>query len=248
MVVVQECSDAPADECLPERDDGLGDVGEAPGRPRRSAGFPVFFIRPGGQIEGEDEQAVELEAPDPGYTVDPRLEADAQAARARWMVKARRGDWGSVKADLSVFEGLGVTVDPREGSEYADKVIEGLGIRDAKRRPHLTAANRAAVEEVFRRKARGLWVEGTPRTTIRGVRHDVVTVGAPVRGAPIRLKATELQLVENQVREDVLRKQLVRGNSPWGSWAFPVAAHPTGKKRRIVVDYRRVHARTIRAV
>ena len=140
------------------------------------------------------------------------------------MVNARRGDWGSVKADLSVFEGLGVTVDPREGSEYADKVIEGLGIRDAKRRPHLTAADRAAVEEVFRRKARGLWVEGTPRTTIRGVRHDVVTVGAPVRGAPIRLKATELQLVENQVREDVLRKQLVRGNSPWGSWAFPVAA------------------------
>ena len=85
MLVVQECSDAPTGECLPERDDGLGNVGEAPGRPRRSAGFPVFFIRPGGQIEVEDEQAVELEAPDPGYTVDPRLEA---VARARWMVKA----------------------------------------------------------------------------------------------------------------------------------------------------------------
>ena len=54
--------------------------------------------------------------------------------------------------------------------------------------------------------------------------------------------------MENQVREDVLRKQLVRGNSPWGSWAFPVAAHPTGKKRRIVVDYRRVNARTVRRV
>ena len=207
--------------------------------------FPVFYIKPGGQIEAEATEAVEHEAPDPGYVVDPKLEADALAAHARWMIRARRGDWSAVKADLSVFEGLGVTVDPREGSDYADKVIAGLSIKDPKKRPHLTAADRVAVEEVFRRKARGLWVEGTPRTTIRGVHHDVVTIGAPVRGAPIRLKATELQLVENPVREDVLRKQLVRGNSPWGSWAFPVAAHPTGKKRRIVVDY---NSRTVRAV
>ena len=87
-----------------------------------------------------------------------------------------------------MFEGLGVKVDPRAGPEYANQVIAGFQIQDPAKRPHLTPADRAAVEEVFRRKARGLWVEGTPRTTIRGVRHDVVTIGAPVRGAPFRLK------------------------------------------------------------
>ena len=64
----------------------------------------------------------------------------------------------------------------------------------------------------------------------------------------MKLLGAESQRVEDNLREEVARGQLVRGNSPWGSWAFPVAAHPAGKKRRIVVDYRRVNSRTIRAV
>ena len=54
--------------------------------------------------------------------------------------------------------------------------------------------------------------------------------------------------MEDSIREELQRGQLERGTSPWGSWAFPVAASPSGKKRRIVVDYRRVNSRTIRAV
>ena len=64
----------------------------------------------------------------------------------------------------------------------------------------------------------------------------------------MRLKGLDAQLAEDGIREEVNRGQLVRGNSPWGSWAYPVAAHPAGKKRRIVVDYRRVKSRTVRAV
>ena len=69
-----------------------------------------------------------------------------------------------------------------------------------------------------------------------------------MRGPPIRLKGADNQLVEDNIRQEVARGQLIRGNIPWGSWAFPVAAHPAGKKRRIVVDYRRVNSLTIRAV
>ena len=186
------------------------------------------------------------EAPD--REPDPTLEADGKVARGRWMERARRGEWNAVRANLSVYGELGLQEDPRGGEAYADQVITALGLRDAGRRPHLTAADRAAAEEVFTRKAMAFWIDGSPRTIIRGVMHDTVTVGGPVRGPPMRLKGLEAQLVEDGLREEVSRGQLVRGNSPWGSWAFPVAAHPAGKKRRIVVDYRRVNSRTVRAV
>ena len=61
----------------------------------------------------------------------------------------------------------------------------------------------------------------------------------------MRLKGRDLQDTEDGIQKDVLRSQLERGNSPWGSWAFPVRA--PGKKIRIVVNYQRVNSRTIRA-
>jgi len=132
-VVTEDWSSAP-------RSTRLGDL-------KGAGGFPVFFIKPGGQVEAEDDGAAENQTTDPGYVIDPRLEADSRAAHVRWMACARRGDWGSVKADLSVFEGLGVKVDPRAGPENADLVIAGLQIQDPAKRPHLTPADRAAAEE-----------------------------------------------------------------------------------------------------
>ena len=212
------------------------------------AGFPVFFIRPGGTLESANQEAGEHLEEDSPVISDPKLEADAKVARARWMERARRGEWDQVHQPLSVYGDPSLKENPRGTKAYADKVVEAMGIRDPARRPHLSKEDRAAVEEVFRRKAKGMWLDGSPRTIIRGVTHDVKTVGGPVRGPPIRLKGGENQLVEDGIREDVARGQLIRGNSPWGSWAFPVAAHPAGKKRRIVVDYRRVNSLTIRAV
>ena len=90
-------------------------------------------------------------------------------------------------------------------------------------------------------------MKDSPRTTVRGVLHDVVAIGAPCRSAPMRLKGEALQFEEEEIRKDVLRGQLARGNSAWGSWAFPTRASPR-RKRRIVVDYRRVNQRTVRAI
>ena len=62
----------------------------------------------------------------------------------------------------------------------------------------------------------------------------------------MRLKGQELQDTEDGIIGDISRGQLTRGNNPWGSWAFPVRAK--GKKVRIVVNYKKVNSRTIRAI
>ena len=62
----------------------------------------------------------------------------------------------------------------------------------------------------------------------------------------MRLKGRDSQDVEDGITADLSRGQLERGNSPWGSWAFPVRA--SGKKVRIVVNYQKVNSRTIRAI
>ena len=57
--------------------------------------------------------------------------------------------------------------------------------------------------------------------------------------------------MDGKLEEEVKRGQLIRGTSPWGSPPFPTkdfGEHRKARKRRIVVDYRRVNARTARAV
>eukprot|EP00969_Alexandrium_andersonii_P025948 1132615-Alexandrium_andersonii.AAC.1 len=48
------------------------------------------------------------------------------------------------------------------------------------------------------------------------------------------------------MREGLQRGHYERAVSPWGSWAFPT--RPGRRKRRVVVDYRQVNQRTVRAV
>ena len=57
--------------------------------------------------------------------------------------------------------------------------------------------------------------------------------------------------MDQKLQEEVARGQLERGTSAWGSPPFPArefAEHRRQRKRRIVVDYRRVNARTQRSV
>ena len=96
-------------------------------------------------MEAEDAEVEDMEEEAPPVH-DPRLEEDSRMARARWMERARRGDWGGVCSDMSVYEGLKLKEDPRMGKSYADQVVEVLGIMDPARRPHLSAADRAAAE------------------------------------------------------------------------------------------------------
>ena len=81
--------------------------------------------------------------------------------------------------------------------------------------------------------------------------HDARPTGPPVRAPPHNLKAEEADFVDDQLKKEVASEQLGRGNSPWASPPFctnDFAAHRGQRKIMIVVDYRRVNARTERAV
>ena len=187
-----------------------------------------------------------------------RLAEKVAAASARWLDLARNKDWESVAADLSVYRFCGetLTTDPRRTQAYKDSVLAVLGLADADQRaqryPQLSVADVAALVEVAARCAAAFWVEDTPRTTVRHMAHDTIPTGPPVRTPPHRLSTEDSQWVEDQILQEVRRGQLERGLSEWGSPPFPtkavVPAHQRARKRRMVVDYRRVNARTRRAL
>ena len=226
----------------------------APGaKPKRQDEPTIFFVAPGGELTADGVAAREVQAfaPEPEdirRAREARIAAQANKAQATWAKRARQRQWDQVFAPLSVYRFAGkVASDPRQTQEYRKAVIEGLRLDDPSAYPHLSAEDLAAVREVCARKAGAFWLKDTPRTTIRGVVHDTITIGAPVRSPPMRLKGAELQNTEDGIRADVERGQLERGNSPWGSWAFPVRGK-NSKIRIVVVDYRRINARTVRAV
>ena len=134
------------------------------------------------------------------------------------------------------------------------KVVEALGFgSDAKtRKPHLNDHEVAAAAEMLRLKAASMWLEDTPRTTIREVAHDAIPTGPPVCTPPHNLSKSDDIWVDGKIEAEVQRGQLIRGNSPWGSPPFPTKEnadnHKKQRKRRLVVDYRRVNARVSRSV
>ena len=81
--------------------------------------------------------------------------------------------------------------------------------------------------------------------------HDTIPTGPPVRTPPHHLKGEEADWVDAQLQSEVESGQLVRGNSEWASPPFATkefAKHRRQRKRRLVVDYRRVNRRTLRAI
>ena len=67
--------------------------------------------------------------------------------------------------------------------------------------------------------------------------------GPPISQQPHNLKGEAAAWVDEKLEEEVQRGQLVRGSSAWGSPPFPTKeapAHKKSRKRRLVVDYRRV--------
>ena len=106
------------------------------------------------------------------------------------MQRASKGDFEGVRAPMEVyaFAGLESASDPRLGITYKDQVVQGVGLGEPERWSHLSSADLQALTTWVRRKAGALWVKGTPRTTVRGILHDCLTRGPPVRGPPIRLK------------------------------------------------------------
>ena len=95
-----------------------------------------------------------------------------------------------------------------------------------------------------------MWLPGTPRTTIRGFKHLLITRGPPVRVPLHRLSRTDADWIEKAISEDVDRGQLQKGPTEWGFPAFPTKEDPDHKynkrKRRMVVDYRQLNRVTVR--
>ena len=180
-------------------------------------------------------------------------EVDSAAADAKWKELAKKKDWNQVKADLDVYKHSGekVTVDPRLEESYKVRVLEGTGFAPGMTRDGLTEADMQAAREVLKRKAAAFWLEGAPRTTILGVSHDTIPTGPPCKTPPHALKGESAEWIDEQLEKEVKRGQLERGSSPWGSPPFPTrefAEHRKQRKRRMVIDYRRVNSRTLRAI
>ena len=195
-----------------------------------------------------------LEAPEPseskvGGQEAPVSEEEVAESRRLWEDRAKNKRWDQVKAPESVFRFRepGETGNPRESEEYRDKVVAELGLYQPEKYPHLIPEDRAAATEVVRRKAGAIWVTGTSQTVVRGVIHDVVTVGNPVKTPPHRLNRSDAAFVEQTITDEIKRGQLKRGYSPWGSPAFSTRPH-SRHKRRVVVDYRLPNSKTVRAV
>ena len=205
---------------------------------------------------GEDlAQHAELEDELRARREDAEHEEHIEMANKYWSERAKAKDWDCIKADLSVYRYCGkqVTEDPRRSDAYRKKVVDGLGFGEGQLKPGLTETDMAACREVLWRKAAAFWVdeEDSPRTALRYLLHDAIPTGPPCRTPPHRLKGEEADWVDEQLQKEVISGQLVRGNSEWASPPFATKAfaeHRRQRKRRVVVDYRRVNARILRAV
>ena len=131
------------------------------------------------------------------------------AAEKFWAEAARKREWDRVRLPMDCFpferDGAAARAG-RETPEYIKAVISEVGLEKGRESPgyrHLSDDGLAALLDLLRRKAAAFWAKGSPRTVMRGFRHDVVTTGLPVRGRPIRLKGPEAEFVREEVEAGV---------------------------------------------
>ena len=143
--------------------------------------------------------------------------------------------------------------DVRSTEQYKDACCAavGLGPVPDERYAHLdNPADIALLQWTVRRGSACMALPDTPRTSVRGFLHRLITIGGPVKTTLHRLSATDTAWIEQAVQEDVARGQLTRGNSAWGSPGFPtkesLAHKGIKRKRRMVVDYRGVNRVTVK--
>ena len=152
------------------------------------------------------------------------IQKEGTAAAILWKKRGQDKIWTEVKADLSLYAYSGgvVTTDPRREKPYVEAVLLGLGLgprKPGERTPeqfkHLTEYDIAALTEVSARKAAVYWVEGSPRTTVRFMKHDTIPTGPPIKVPPHNLKGEAAQWVDDALEAEHKRGQLERGNSAW---------------------------------
>ena len=115
--------------------------------------------------------------------------------------------------------------DPRREQSYVDSVLLGLGLGPRKpgeqipeKFKHLSEYDIAALTEVNARKAAVYWVEGTPRTTVRFMKHDTIPTGPPIKVPPHNLKGESAQWIDDALEAEHKRGHksavTVRGDHP----------------------------------
>ena len=174
------------------------------------------------------------------------------------MQKLANKDYSGPVLDRSRYlelRGAPVVGNPRQTDEYRDKSVEAVGVGSKpdmeKRYKHLTLHDIEVLRWVCRRGSGCFWLPDSPRTTVKGFLHRLMTRGNPVRVPLFRLNRPDTEWIELAIQEDVKRGQLVKGTSDWGFPAFPTKepkAHKTHVKRsrRMVVDYRELNKVTVR--
>ena len=130
----------------------------------------------------------------------------------------------------------------------------GVGEKpDLERYSHLREADFEVIRWVVSRGSGCsgcMWLPDTPRTTVKGFRHRLITRGPPVRCKLHRLSRADTEWIEKAIEEDVARGQVEKGNSDRGFPAFPTKESPSYKAirrgRRMLVDYRELNKVTVR--
>ena len=175
----------------------------------------------------------------------------------RWMEKLERGDLSGLEVPMENYielRGEELASNPRATEDYRRRCLEtvGLGQETSEAYAHLSPPDQELLRWVVRRGTGCMWLADSPRTSIRGFKHHLVTKGNPVRVPLHRLSREDTELVEECIRKDVARGQLKRGTSPWGAPAFVTKAPNRFKAiqrgRRLVVDYRMLNRVTVRKV
>ena len=205
--------------------------------------------------ERDQSQEINLkpERLDPAYAQCMRdKQADIGTAKRRkraadaWMEKLRMGNYEGPTLDATRYLPLRnekVKGNPRLTEEYRRLCCEAVGVGevpDRERYSHLKEADFAVIRWVVRRGSGCMWLPDSPRTTVKGFKHRLITRGPPVRGKLFRLNRPDTECIEKAIKEDVDRGQLQKGTSEWGFPAFPTKENPSYKAirrgRRMVVD------------
>ena len=212
----------------------------------------------------EESPNLKSERLDPAFAERLRAEQEVDgiswerrnSARKAWMKKLVEGDFSGPTLDRSRYltlRGQALAGNPRQTEEYRKLCREAVGVGDKpdlERYAHLEPDDFDVIRWVVSRGSGCMWLPDTPRTTVKGFKHRLITRGPPVRGRLFRLNRMDTEWIEKAIDEDVKRGQLEKGNSDWGFPAFPTKANPTYKaiqrSRRMVVDYRALNQVTVR--
>jgi hypothetical protein len=184
-----------------------------------------------------------------------------EAVAQKWLAGLKIGNYGGPVIDTSRYlqprDGE-VKGNPRVTQEYKDKCCEAIGLGvpekgikpDLTRYAHLSPEDLEALRWVVRRGSGCMWLPESPRTSVKGFKHRLITHGPPVRRPLFRLNRPDTEWIEKAIQEDVKRGQLEKGISDWGFPACPTkeakACKAIVRKRRMVVDYRELNKVTTR--